>query len=33
MITHRFPIEDFNEAFATVAEGQSGKVLLEWGDD
>ncbi len=33
VITHRFPIEDFNEAFATVAEGQSGKVLLEWGDD
>ncbi len=33
VITHRFPIEDFNEAFATVAEGQSGKVLLEWADD
>ncbi|MDJ0961509.1 MAG: L-threonine 3-dehydrogenase [Acidimicrobiia bacterium] len=33
VITHRYPIEDFNEAFATVAEGQSGKVLLEWGDD
>jgi threonine 3-dehydrogenase len=30
VITHRFAIEDFDEAFATVAAGESGKVLLEW---
>jgi len=30
VITHRFAVEDFDEAFATVAAGQSGKVLLEW---
>ena len=33
VITHRFPINEFDEAFATVAAGQSGKVLLEWGDE
>ncbi len=32
VITHRFAIDDFDEAFATVAAGQSGKVLLEWRD-
>jgi threonine 3-dehydrogenase len=30
VITHRFPAEDYEEAFALVASGQSGKVLLEW---
>ena len=30
VITHRYPIAEFAEAFATVAAGQSGKVLLEW---
>jgi threonine 3-dehydrogenase len=30
VITHRFPAEDFQAAFALVASGQSGKVLLEW---
>jgi threonine 3-dehydrogenase len=30
VITHRYAIEDFDEAFATVAAGNSGKVLLEW---
>jgi threonine 3-dehydrogenase len=30
VITHRYPIDQFDEAFATVAAGQSGKVLLEW---
>jgi threonine 3-dehydrogenase len=31
VITHRFAAEDFEEAFATAASGQAGKVLLEWG--
>ena len=30
VITHRLPAENYEEAFATVAEGQCGKVLLEW---
>jgi threonine 3-dehydrogenase len=30
VITHRFSIEDFDAAFAAVAAGQTGKVLLEW---
>jgi threonine 3-dehydrogenase len=30
VITHRFPITDFEGAFATVAAGRAGKVLLEW---
>jgi threonine 3-dehydrogenase len=30
VISHRFPIARFEEAFATSASGQSGKVLLEW---
>ena len=30
VITHRFSIERFDEAFAAVAAGQTGKVLLEW---
>ena len=33
VITHRYPIGDYDEAFATVAAGRSGKVLLEWSDD
>ncbi len=33
VITHRYPIADFDEAFATVADGRSGKVLLEWDDN
>jgi threonine 3-dehydrogenase len=28
VITHRFPLEKFEEAFATTASGQSGKVIL-----
>jgi threonine 3-dehydrogenase len=31
VITHRFPIEDFAEAFAVTASGSSGKVILDWG--
>ena len=30
LITHRFPIEDFDAAFSAVAAGRTGKVLLEW---
>jgi threonine 3-dehydrogenase len=30
VITHRFPFEDYEQAFATAFSGQSGKVLLEW---
>jgi len=30
VITHRFPAEDYVDAFDLVRSGQSGKVLLEW---
>ena len=30
VITHRFPAQDFEDAFELVRSGQSGKVLLEW---
>ena len=29
-ITHRFPAEQFEEAFATARSGDSGKVILDW---
>jgi threonine 3-dehydrogenase len=32
VITHRFPLEKFEEAFATTASGHSGKVILLPGD-
>jgi threonine 3-dehydrogenase len=31
VITHRFPIEDFENGFLVMASGQSGKVVLDWG--
>ena len=31
IITHRFKIDDFEEAFETMASGNSGKVILDWG--
>ena len=31
VITHRFDIEDFAEAFSVTASGNSGKVILDWG--
>jgi threonine 3-dehydrogenase len=31
VITHRFGIDDFAEAFAVTAGGESGKVILDWG--
>lgn len=30
VITHRFPIDDFQHAFQIMASGQSGKVILDW---
>lgn len=30
VITHHFPIEDFQHAFQIMASGQSGKVILDW---
>jgi threonine 3-dehydrogenase len=30
VITHRFPWDEFEEAFAVAGSGESGKVLLEW---
>jgi threonine 3-dehydrogenase len=29
-ITHRFPADQFEEAFATARSGDSGKVILDW---
>ena len=30
VITHRFDVDDFEEAFAVMQSGQSGKVILNW---
>jgi threonine 3-dehydrogenase len=30
VLTHRFAAKDFEQAFATVRGGQSGKVILDW---
>jgi threonine 3-dehydrogenase len=30
MITHHFPIDDYQKGFEVMASGQSGKVILEW---
>jgi threonine 3-dehydrogenase len=30
IITHRFPYTRFEEAFAVMQSGQSGKVILDW---
>ena len=32
VITHRFSHRDFEDAFAVMASGQSGKVILDWAD-
>jgi threonine 3-dehydrogenase len=32
VITHRFPYQDFEEGFAVMRSGQSGKVLLIWNE-
>jgi len=31
IITHRFPIEDFQKGFEVMGSGMSGKVVLDWG--
>jgi threonine 3-dehydrogenase len=31
VVTHRFPIGRFQEAFDVMRSGQSGKVVLDWG--
>lgn len=31
IITHRFPIKDFKSGFEVMGSGQSGKVVLDWG--
>ena len=31
VITHRFALKDYQEAFELMASGQSGKVILDWG--
>jgi threonine 3-dehydrogenase len=31
VITHRFPVDRYEEAFAVMRSGQSGKVILDWG--
>lgn len=30
VITHHFPVDDYQKAFEVMASGQSGKVILEW---
>ncbi len=30
IITHRYPVDDFQRGFDTMASGQSGKVILDW---
>ena len=30
IITHHFPVEQFDVAFQTMLSGQSGKVILDW---
>jgi threonine 3-dehydrogenase len=30
MVTHRFPIDEFQQGFEAMRSGQSGKVILEW---
>ena len=31
VITHHFPVDQFEEAFAAVRGGNAGKVILDWG--
>jgi threonine 3-dehydrogenase len=32
VITHRFSFRDYEEAFATAASGDSGKIVMSWED-
>ena len=31
IITHRFPIQDYQQGFEAMCSGHSGKVILDWG--
>jgi threonine 3-dehydrogenase len=31
MLTHQFPIDEFQAGFEMMESGQSGKVILDWG--
>ena len=31
VITHRFPVDRFEDGFLTMRSGRSGKVVLDWG--
>ena len=33
VITHRLPVDDFEQGFAAMKSGESGKVILEWDLD
>jgi threonine 3-dehydrogenase len=30
ILTHRFPVNDYEQAFATMLSGESGKVIIDW---
>ncbi len=30
IITHRFPVEEFEKGFQVMRKGKSGKVILDW---
>ena len=30
VITHKFPIANFDDAFNTISSGQCGKIIMEW---
>ena len=30
VITHHFPVQEFQKGFETMGSGQSGKVILDW---
>ena len=32
VITHRFPFTEFEQGFAAMKSGESGKVILHWRD-
>jgi threonine 3-dehydrogenase len=32
VITHRYSVDDFQKGFDAMGSGQSGKVVLDWGE-
>jgi threonine 3-dehydrogenase len=32
IVTHRFPVARFQEAFDVMRSGRSGKVVMDWGE-